>query len=57
MSTIEKNYILKFIILFLATFVGIFVIWFSLMRQESVDWISGQIEHQVSLLITPEINN
>lgn len=44
----EQNYTLKFIFLFLATFAGIFAIWFVLMREESVDWLSSQIIHQVS---------
>lgn len=48
MSAIEKNYTVKILILFLATFAGIFVIWYSLVREESVDWLSSQISHQVS---------
>jgi len=44
----EKNYTVKFLILFLATFAGIFAIWYVLMREESVDWLSSQIVHQVS---------
>ena len=44
----EENYTLKFFILFLATFAGIFAIWYALMRAESVDWLSSQISHQVS---------
>lgn len=44
----EQNYTLKFLILFLATGAGIFAIWYALMREESVDWLSSQISHQVS---------
>ena len=48
MSTMEKNYSVKILILFLATGAGIFAIWYALMREESVDWLSSQISHQVS---------
>ncbi|MDD4271464.1 MAG: hypothetical protein PHF50_01525 [Patescibacteria group bacterium] len=44
----EQNYTLKILILFLATFAGIFAIWYALMREESADWISSQIVHQAS---------
>lgn len=48
MSSIEKNYTIKILILFIATFVGIFAIWYAMVREESVDWISSQVAHQVS---------
>ena len=48
MSAIEKDFTIKIIILFAATFAGIFGIWYALMREESVDWLSSQISHQVS---------
>lgn len=48
MSTIEKDFTIKILILFLATFAGIFAIWYALIREESVDWMVGQISHQVS---------
>lgn len=44
----RQNYTLKFIILFLATFAGILAIWYSMIRQESADWITSQVVHQVS---------
>ncbi|MBI4779201.1 hypothetical protein HY797_01975 [Candidatus Falkowbacteria bacterium] len=48
MPKIEKNYTLKIVLLFLATGAGIFAIWYALMREESVDWLSSQISHQAS---------
>ena len=48
MSNIEKDFTIKILILFLATFAGIFSIWYALMREESVDWVVGQISHQAS---------
>jgi hypothetical protein len=44
----EQNYTIKFLILFLATGAGIFAIWYALVREESVDWLSSQIAHQIS---------
>ncbi len=41
-----QNYYLKFGILILSTFTSIFLIWYTMVRQESVDWISGQVVHQ-----------
>ena len=43
-----QNYFRKIAVLFLATFAGIFAIWYGLVRQESVDWLVGQVAHQVS---------
>lgn len=57
MATIEKNYTLKILILFLATGAGIFAIWYALMREASVDWLSSQISHQVSPYAITEIKN
>lgn len=48
MLSIEKSYAIKILILFLATGAGIFAIWYALMREESVDWLSSQIAHQIS---------
>ncbi|MFH1582853.1 MAG: hypothetical protein ABIB72_00850 [Candidatus Falkowbacteria bacterium] len=48
MSNIEKDFTIKILIMFLATGAGIFAIWYALMREESVDWLSSQITHQVS---------
>lgn len=48
MSALEKDFTIKIIILFLATLAGIFAIWFALIRQESADWLVGQVAHQVS---------
>ncbi|MFA6306670.1 MAG: hypothetical protein WCV70_01775 [Patescibacteria group bacterium] len=50
----EQNYTVKFLILFLATGAGIFAIWYALMRDESVDWLSSQIAHQVSPYVIAE---
>jgi len=44
----HENYTFKFIILFLATFAGVFAIWFALIREESADWVSSLVAHQVS---------
>lgn len=44
----EKRYAVKFLFLFLSTFTGIFAVWYGLMRDRSVDWISSQIAHQIS---------
>lgn len=57
MLFIEKNYTLKILILFLATGAGIFAIWYALMREESVDWLSSQITHQVSPYAVSEIKS
>lgn len=48
MSTMEKDYTIKFFILFLATGAGIFAIWYTMIREQSADWISAQVVHQVS---------
>lgn len=34
--------------MFIATLAGIFVIWYSLIRAESADWIVAQVAHQAS---------
>ncbi len=44
----ERYYSIKIFILLLSTAVGVFVIWWSMIREESADWINGQIVHQVS---------
>ncbi len=43
-----QNYGLKFGILILSTVTSVFLIWYTMVRQESVDWISGQVMHQPS---------
>jgi len=43
-----QNYFKKIAVLFLATFAGIFAVWYGLVKQESVDWLVGQVAHQVS---------
>ncbi|MDP2709350.1 MAG: hypothetical protein Q8O93_04915 [bacterium] len=43
-----NNYFFKIIILSAATMSGLFAIWYALARQESVDWVVGQVGHQVS---------
>ena len=48
MSTIEKDYTIKILILFLATGAGVFAIWYTMIREQSADWISAQVVHQVS---------
>jgi hypothetical protein len=48
MIVIKRNYTIKILILFLATFASIFAIWYALMREQSVDWLSSQIAHQIS---------
>jgi len=57
MVDIEKNYTIKILILFLATLVSIFAIWYVLMREESVDWLSSQISHQLSPYVMAENEN
>ena len=44
----DQNYSGKIIILFAATFTSIFVIWYALVRDQSANWITDQIVHQVS---------
>lgn len=44
----EQNYFNKFAILFIITFANIFVIWYFMIREESSDWISSWVVHQVS---------
>ncbi len=44
----RQNYFSKIIILFLATGAGIFAIWFALIREDSADWLTSQVVHQVS---------
>lgn len=41
-----QNYSLKYGILILSTVSSLFLIWWTMVRQESVDWISGQVVHQ-----------
>ena len=53
----EQNYFIKIIILFVVTFAGIFAIWYALIREESVDWLSSQISHQVSPYAVSEIES
>lgn len=50
----EQNYFNKIVILFIATFANIFVIWYFMIREESSDWISSQVVHQVSPYIIDE---
>lgn len=44
----SNNYSVKIIILFVATFIGLFAIWYALVREESVDWITSRVVRQVS---------
>src|SRR3989338_9867252 len=44
----EQNYTIKILILFLATGAGIFAIWYAMIREQSADWLVGQIAHQAS---------
>ncbi len=44
----ERYYLTKIFILLFATAVGVFVIWWSMIREEGADWISGQIVHEAS---------
>lgn len=44
----EQNYFNKIVILFIATFANIFVVWYFMIRAESSDWISSLVVHQVS---------
>ena len=48
MLSAKQSYTIKILILFLATGAGIFAIWYALMREESSDWIVGQVVHQAS---------
>jgi len=41
-----KNYLLKIIVLVLAAVLGELIIWWAMVREESVEWISGRILHQ-----------
>ncbi len=54
LTMLEKNYTVKFLILFLATFAAVFAIWYTLMREESVNWLSSQIVHQISPYVIAE---
>ncbi|MFH1523172.1 MAG: hypothetical protein ABIE43_05150 [Patescibacteria group bacterium] len=40
-----KNYIVKIIILVLAAVLGELLIWWGMVREDSVDWIAGKIVH------------
>jgi len=44
----ERYYFIKIFVLLLSTAVGVLVIWWSMIREEGADWISGQIVHEVS---------
>lgn len=44
----DQNYFNKIVILIVATLANIFVIWYFMIREESSDWISTQVAHQVS---------
>ncbi len=57
MSEIEKKYTAKIFVLIATTCFSIFIIWYALIRQESVDWLSSQISHQVSPYIITEDEN
>ncbi|KKS34201.1 MAG: hypothetical protein UU95_C0016G0033 [Parcubacteria group bacterium GW2011_GWC2_42_12] len=50
----ESNYFNKIAILFIATFANIFVIWYFMIREESSNWISSQVVHQISPYIIDE---
>jgi len=45
-AKISKNYVLKIIVLMVSTMLGVWLIWYTMVREESIDWISGQIIHQ-----------
>lgn len=53
----QQNYLRKFIILFIATIAAIFAIWYAMIRQESADWITGQVVHQTSPYIVANLND
>lgn len=50
----SQNYFNKIVILFIATFANIFVIWYFMIRAESSDWISSRVAHQVSPYVITE---
>jgi len=41
-----KNYIFKILVLVIAAVLAELSIWWAMVREESVDWIAGQIVHQ-----------
>lgn len=53
----DQKYFYKFLTLFLFTFANIFVIWSFVIREESSDWISAQVVHQVSPYVVDEIDS
>jgi len=53
----DKNYYNKIVILFIATFANLFLLWFFMIRPEGLDWISSQIVHQVSPYAVSETKN
>lgn len=53
----DQRYFIKFLALFLFTFANIFVIWSFLIREESSDWISSQVVHQVSPYAITELDS
>jgi|GEM_PF-1635355 len=52
----EQSYFNKIVILFIFTFINIFIIWFFMIREESSDWISEQVIHQVSPYVITDDN-
>ena len=43
-----QSYFFKFFVLFSSTILIIFTVWYFLVREESVDWVSSHVIHQSS---------
>jgi hypothetical protein len=52
-----KNYIIKIILLVLVALLAEYLIWWALVREESVDWIAGHINHVPSPYAISEMDD
>jgi hypothetical protein len=52
-----KYYLVKVVVLVLAAVLGELFIWWALVRDESVDWIAGQLVHNPSVYAITEMDN
>jgi len=52
-----KYYLIKIIVLVLAAVLGELIIWWALVREESVDWITGQLVHNPSVYAISQLED
>jgi len=52
-----KYYLIKIIVLVLVAVLGELIIWWALAREESVDWITGQLVHNPSVYAISQLED